>query len=305
MEKSFVSRDPPFIAPAPTRTMAPSLSAGWPESGGTLFMGEVAVPVESENVASESSPKCSKWMLNTTSGMVIAPSLGKLPAPAPLYSAVIFPTKSAFPRTTSGNAEIRICRVSGKDSSTIESVKGAGFGVNLAGSKLGWSILTVTWPVNWINVTVDKMAQGPRRPPWGSPAAVYTTPSELVANKANRPHHGTAVTRAPGTPTKLSDTGAQAPIRPLWGSPPAVHTAPSELVANNANRPHQGTAVTRSPGAVTKLSDTSAQAPIRPLWGSPPAVHTAPSELVANNANRGPHRTAGDRAARKPTKLSD
>src|SRR3989442_12138002 len=97
------------------------------------------------------------------------------------------------------------------------------------------------------------MAQGPRRPPWGSPAAVYTTPSELVANKANRPHQGTAVTRAPGTPTKLSDTGAQAPIRPVWGSPPPGHTAPSELVANNANRGPHGTAGTRAPGPAHKL----------------------------------------------------
>src|SRR5437899_8678729 len=90
-----------------------------------------------------------------------------------------------------------------------------------------------------------------RRPLWGSPAAVRTAPLESVANNANRGPHGTAVTGAPGTPTKLSDTGAQAPIRPLCGSPPAVHTAPSELVANNANLGTHGTAVTGGAAQLT------------------------------------------------------
>src|SRR5262249_58849938 len=99
-------------------------------------------------------------------------------------------------------------------------------------------------------VPSDTLAQAPISPFWGSPAAVHTTPLELVANNANRGPHGTAVTGAPGTVTKLSDTGAQAPISPFWGSPAAVHTTPSELVANNANRWPHGTAVTGAPCTV-------------------------------------------------------
>jgi hypothetical protein len=104
----------------PDKDVAQSLPAGVSETGGTLAIGEVAVPVDSENLASESSPKCSKLMLNTTSEMAIAPSLGKLPTPAPLYCAVMSPTKLALPRPTFGQAEIWTWRVSGKDSSRID-----------------------------------------------------------------------------------------------------------------------------------------------------------------------------------------
>jgi hypothetical protein len=120
MEKSLPFRDPPSIAPAPTRTWLSRYQRVCLRPGGPLAIGEVAVPVDSENLASESSPKCSKLMLNTTSEMAIAPSLGKLPTPAPLYCAVMSPTKLALPRPTFGQAEIWTWRVSGKDSSRID-----------------------------------------------------------------------------------------------------------------------------------------------------------------------------------------
>src|SRR4029453_10913630 len=100
-------------------------------------------------------------------------------------------------------------------------------------------------------VPSDTLAQGPMRPPCGSPAAVRTAPLPSVANNANRGPHGTAVTGLPGAVAKPSDTGAQDPISPFCGSPAAVHTTPLASVANNANRGPHGTAVTGAPGTVT------------------------------------------------------